>query len=134
MLFNSDQGGDLPAHVIKHRQRGVDDQFGPTFCPSQAAHLIGEDDARYALALRNWNFERIAFGSIGDRAGHTETGALVIGPVTDDEHRPTPALLVPSGGIEVEPDDIARIRAKAVTRFRCRLAVPNRSRGVGFSR
>jgi len=57
-------------------------------------------------------------------------GRIVIlnGVSPDDAGGPSPALLVAPGRLEIDPDEIASVRTKAVTRFRCRRVAPTRSR------
>jgi hypothetical protein len=131
-LFDSNQDGELLAHVVKDRRGSNADEFGFAFSPCQGPHLIGQDDAGHATASRQRNLERIALALVRDRAGGAQSGPFVIGAARENDRGTAAPLLMSLCRIEFQPHNIAGIGATWLTRPRCRAAVPNRFPSADF--
>src|SRR5712692_3816984 len=124
-----DQRRDPLAYIFEHARRSGAPHLGATFDPGQTADVVGEHDARDAVALGNRHLEQKALGPTCDRAGNAEAGPLVVGERTHHDCRTTPSLLVALGRIKVYPNDVAGVRRAKITRPRFRRAAPSRPRG-----
>jgi hypothetical protein len=73
--------------------------------------LVGQDDARNRVAGGKRNLEREALGLVGDRAGNAQADALIVGARTQYQGRAAEALLVPLGGVEIDPYEVPGVGA-----------------------